>query len=497
MLRWPNSIAPKPVKGAVVHTRHGVDYPDPYAWMRDDNWQQVVRDPAQLSPEIRDHLLAENQYAAEMLADTSQLQTELVQEMKGRMLDTKSDVPAKDGNWFYNTRYQTGAEHPLFVRYPVGDDGEPELTQEQVLLDAAALANGKAFFQLGSVCHSPDHSQIAWSVDEQGSEFFQIFVRELTSGKTTNTGIVTAGSELIWSADSQSLFWVWRDAKSRPKQVRQHIIGSDPATDQVLYQEADDGFFLGLDQTSDHTYALIQCNDHETSEIWVIDLASTNPTPTCLWPRQLGIEVDAEHRQGQFTLLSNANQATDFQIIRGSITEIAAGSAQILVPHKPGVLILGQQQFADFHVRLERESALPRIVIRNERDDSEHIIRFEEAAYALGLAGGYEFDTPFLRFAVSSPARPRRIFAYQMQSRERSLLQQQEIPSGHDPAQYQVRRLLAPAKDGQMVPITILSRADCKLDGTNPLLLYGYGAYGHSLAAGFSSHRLSLVDRGM
>ncbi|VAV93584.1 Protease II, partial [hydrothermal vent metagenome] len=150
-----------------------------------------------------------------------------------------------------------------------------------------------------------------------------------------------------------------------------------------------------------------------------------------------------------------------------------------------------------FHVRLERENALPRIVIRNEHDDSEHIIRFEEAAYALGLAGGYEFDTPFLRFAVSSPAQPRRIFAYQMQSRERSLLQQQEIPSGHDPAQYQVRRLLAPAKDGQMVPITILSRADCKLDGTNPLLLYGYGAYGHSLAAGFSSHRLSLVDRGM
>ncbi|MBL4596015.1 MAG: S9 family peptidase [Robiginitomaculum sp.] len=496
-VKWPHATPPAPVQKPVTHVRHGQQFNDPYAWLRDENWQQVVRDPKQLSDNIREHLRAENQYAKALLDDTQALQAELLVEMKGRMVETEADVPARDGHWFYNTRYSAGAEHPLFVRYPVAANGEPDMNNEQILLDGNLLANNTDFFQLGTVCHSPDHRQIAWTQDTQGSEFFHIFVRDLETNTTKDTEITAATSDLIWTADSQCLLWVWRDENSRPKQVRRHQIGTNPAHDPVLYAEADDGFFLGLQHTSDRKFALICSNDHETSEIWTIALAEAAPQPVCLWPRKTGTQVDADHLDGSFTLLTNAEGAKDFQIIRVSADDPSLEMGEVLTAHRPGVLLLQQQQFASFHVRLERENALPRVVIRREDDGVEHEISFEEPAFALGFANGYQFDTPILRFATSTPAQPRRVFAYHMEAKQRTLLQEQQIPSGHKTEAYQVTRIYAPAKDGQTIPITLLNRSDMKMHGSNPVLLYGYGAYGISISAGFSANRLSLVDRGV
>jgi len=500
MGKWPQITPPKTKKSLVSHHRHGQDFADEYHWLQDENWQEVVRNPKTLDKEIREHLLTENNYTEQMLAGTKTLVQELIGEMKGRMTDELQHVPAKDGNWFYNSKYLPGSEHPQFVRYPILGDKKlglsADLSNEQVLLDCNNRAKASDFYQLGEFSHSPDHNKVAWSEDVKGSEFFEIFTCDLATSKISKTGICTASDDLIWLADSSGFLWIWRDENSRPKQVRLHVLGTDTDKDQVLYTEDDDGFFLGLDQTSDHKYALINCNDHQTSEIWTIDLTSAKPKPHCLWPRQIAIEADAEHLAGTFTLLTNANNSKDFQILRTNFADPNNKKYEILIPHKPGILILGQRQFSKFHVRVERENALPRIIIRREEGGTEQQIKFSDAAYALGLEGGFEFDTETLRFAISSPARPQEVYDYNMRSHSRKLLQQQQIPSGHNPDNYEVKRIYVPANDGQMIPVTVLSRRDNQPDTARPLLLYGYGAYGYSIPASFNSNRLSLVDRG-
>jgi oligopeptidase B len=496
MGKWPQIAPPKAKKSPVLHHRHGQDFADDYHWLRDNNWPEVVRNPKTLNKEIREHLQTENNYTEQMLAGTKTLVQQLIGEMKGRMTDELQHVPTKDGNWFYNSKYLPGSEHPQFVRYPILGDKKADLSNEQVLLDCNSRAKTSDFYQLGAFAHSPDHSKIAWSEDVKGSEFFEIFVCDLATSKISKTGICTASDDLIWLSESSGFLWIWRDENSRPKQVRLHMLGTNPETDCVLYTENDDGFFLGLDQTSDHKYALINCNDHQTSEIWTIDLAQTKVKPNCLWPRKTAIEADADHLDGTFTLLTNANNAKDFQILRVNSTNINNDKQEIIVPHKPGILILGQQQFSKFHVRIERENALPRIIIRQEEDGTEQQIEFSAAAYALGLEDGFEFDTDTLRFAISSPVLPQEIYDYNMQSHARKLLQKQQIPSGHNPDDYKVTRIYAPANDGQMIPVTLLSRREKQPNTAKPLLLYGYGAYGYSIPASFSSNRLSLVDRG-
>jgi len=496
-MNWSKAKAPIPKKSADKYQHHESVFADPFAWFRDPNWQDVVRDPSQLDQKIRQHLQQENQYTKDLLRDTSDLKCQILSELKGRIAPDDRSVPMKDGPWFYNTRFTAKSEHPLFIRNPLTHNGKPDLSKEQILFDANLAAKEHDFFDLGALDHSPDHNKVAWSQDVHGSEFFEIFIRDLKTGKTDRTGITSAAGDVLWQADSLHILWIWRDENSRPKQVRRHKIGTSPDRDCILYEEDDDGFFLNLNQTSDRKFALIECRDHQTSEIHYLPLDDISAKPKCLWPRTIGIEVEAEHKAGEFTLLTNANNAPDFQLIRKNADLNGASKDQTLVAHRPGTLILDQLQFANFHVRLERKNALPQIIIRTESDGSEYTIKFEQAAYSLDLIAGYEFDSQTLRFAYSSPATPNQIFDYDMLTHQRTLLKQTEIPSGHNLDDYRVERLFAPAKDGEMIPITLLQRADTPNGAKAPLVLYGYGAYGNSTPAGFSANRLSLVDRGV
>ncbi len=494
MPHWPNTPAPIPAKSDKVNNRHGRIFADPYHWFRDCNWPDVVRDPAQLSGDIRSHLLAENEYCAQMLAGTKTLCQQVLSEMKGRIQTDECDVAANDENWAYSSRFTPGGEHPIFVRYPIGQNGTIDETDEQILLDANARALPHAFYQLGEVTHSPDHTKLIWSEDVHGAELFEIFIHDLITGQTQSTGITAAGEDMVWLADSTGFLWVWRDENTRPKTVKLHHLGQDAANDAIIHHQQDDGFFLSISQTSDRSFALICCNDHQTSEIWTLPLDAYRQTPNCLWPRQMDIEADIDHANGYFSIITNAKGAKDFQILRikdGQNIE----QASTFIAHRPGVLLLGHQQFANFHVRLERENAHPRIIIHREQDGHEHAIHFESEAYALGLVPGYEFDTDTLRFTVSTPAMPCETYDYHMQTKVRNLRQRQHIPSGHDPEKYVVRRIFAPAADGELVPMTILHLADLTPNADTPVLLNGYGAYGYSIPAGFSANQLSLVDR--
>jgi len=461
---------------------------DDYAWMKDDNWRQVLRDPQALRADIREHLVAENAYTKAMLAGTEDLQAQIFAEMKGRIKEDDSSVPSPDGAWDYYVRYETGGQHPIHGRRPRGRDDD-----EEVLLDEEALARGKAYFRVGGAGHSPDHALFAWAADEQGSEYYDIQVRDLASGETLPGPAASASGDFAFSPCSRWLFWIWRDENARPAKVfRRPARGGE---DVLVYEEADDGMFLGVGTTADDSHIFIHIGNQETTEVRLIPAADPTALPVVAEPRQAGVKYGLDHWTDRWVIRSNADGAVDFKLSVSTAEVPAKASWRDWIAHQPGRYIEGFAAYAGHLVRAERVDAVDRLVV-TARDGAEHAIAFEEEAFALGLAGGYEYETTTARFTYESPTTPRQTFDYDLQSRARTLRKTQEIPSGHDPQRYVARRLHATAKDGEKVPVTVLMLKETPLDGSAPLMVYGYGAYGHAMEASFSIRTLSLVDRG-
>ena len=481
---------PSAEKRPVTATHHGHERRDDYAWLRADNWQEVMRAPSTLAPEIRTYLEAENAYFATEMADTEALQETLFQEMRGRIKEDDSTVPAPDGPWAYAVRHVEDGQHPLFVREKREGGGE------QMLVDGNALAEGHAYYKIAGASHSPDHKRLAWAYDDAGSEYFTLRVRDLESGADLPEIITDTGSGGVWSADSRHVFYVRLDENHRPSKVFRHVIGSDPESDVLVYEEPDPGFFVHIGKTQSGRLVVIHAHDHETAEARIIPADEPEAEPKLIAARETGTEYGLEEAGGTLYILTNAGGAEDFKIVTAPVETPGRESWVDLVPHEPGCLVLSHIAFRRHLVRLERKDGLPRIVVRRLADGEEHVIAFDEEAYSLGLASGYEFDTDTLRFTYSSMATPQRVYDYGMESRARVLRKEQEVPSGHDPALYVTRRLFAPTTDGETVPISLLHRKDTPLDGSAPCHLYGYGAYGMTIPASFSVSRLSLVDRG-
>lgn len=490
------SMPPVAAIKTVETTVHGIQLSDDYGWLRADNWKDVLRDPDVLPAEIRHHLEAENSYCGTQMASTKALQRELVKEMRGRIKEDDSSVPQPDGAYLYYSRYRKGGEHPLICRRLQRSQSRTGKAREQIMLDADALADGKDFFDLGDVAHSRDHMLLGWSADEAGSELYTIRVRDLTSGSDLADIVTDTTGDIVWANDSRSFFYVAVDADHRPSQVKRHRLGTPAASDAVLHDEADAGMFVDIDETQSGRFLLISIDDHETSEIRLVDLDDPDAGPRIVAARQPGRQYEVEHHGEDLLILTNAGDAEDFKIVTTPMATPESEQWRDLVPHKPGRLILDHLCLKGRLIRLEREDGLPRIVIRELADGAERSIAFEEEAYGLGIDAGYEFDTDTLRFIYASLARPAETYDYDLATAERTLLKRQEVPSGHDPEAYKVRRIFATAKDGEQVPVSILHRADLPLDGSAPCLLYGYGSYGSAMSASFRTRLLSLVDRG-
>ncbi len=486
----PLTDPPVAEKRPARDVHHGIERVDDYAWLRVENWQEVMRDPAALSADVRAYLEAENAYTKQSMADTEALQEALFKEMKGRIKEDDSTVPAPDGPYAYFTSYVTGGQHPRLCREPRGG-GESE-----VLLDGDALAAGKPYFSLGAEAWSHDHKLLAYAFDDKGSEFYTIKVRDLQTGKDLDDEVPDMEGSPVWSADGQSFYYTRVDEHRRPLQVLHHRIGTPVGQDELIYREPDAGFFTRAGQSQDRKFVFIGSGDHETSEVRLLDLDAPEKGLRLVAPRETNHDYQAEHHEGRLIILTNEHGAEDYKIVEAPLDSPGRENWRDLVPHKPGRLILGHSCFKDYLVRLEREEGLPRIVIRRFADGEEHAIAFDEEAYSLGLSEGYEYDTDTLRFVYSSMTTPRQVFDYNMRTRERTLRKTQEVPSGHNPADYVTRRVFAPAWDGETVPVSLLYRKATPLDGSAPCLLYGYGSYGMAIPAGFSTKALSLVDRG-
>jgi oligopeptidase B len=487
-----NKINKVPVAPRRPHsfTTHGITVTDDYAWLKDANWQEVLHDPSVLDPDIRKYLESENAYTESVLGHTGALQKKLVAEMRGRIKEDDSSVPSPDGDFAYFRKFREGGQHELFGRMPRHGGAE------EIVLDGDQLAETYEYFKFGGSRHSPDHKLHAWSADTKGSEYFSMRVRDWATGKDFDDLVEETDGTAVWSKDGNGFFYVKLDDNHRPRQVWRHRLGTRQADDVLIYEEQDTGWFTHLHESTSGRFCVIAGGDHETSEQRLIDLENPDAPPRLVAAREEGVQYSLADRGDELFILTNADDAIDFKIVIAPLASPERRNWRDLIPHRKGIYILEHELYSGHLVRLERANALPSIIIRDLGTNAEHAIAFDEAAYSLDIMGSYEFETTNLRFSYSSMTTPSEVYDYDMASRTRSLRKRQEIPSGHNPADYVTTRIMAKSHDGAEVPISLLHRRDFVRDGKAPLLLYGYGSYGMAMPASFNANRLSLVDRG-
>lgn len=471
-------------------TYHGHTRIDEFAWLRAENWQDVLRDPATLDPALREHLEAENAYVELQMADTSELQKALFAEMRGRIREDDSSVPMRHGPYAYGVDFREGGEHPRFFRTP-REGGE-----KQILVDGDQLAEGKSYFQIAAVDPSPQHHRILWSYDDKGSEFYTIRIRDAETLQDLPDRIEGTSGSGVFSADGNGFWYIQLDENHRPAKLFFHHIGTPASKDRLVFENTEPGFFMDIDDSPLNDWITISLHDHETSESYLLPANDPSASPRLVAARQEGVIYDLEPADEEFFILTNIGDCKDFRIMSAPIADPRPQNWQEIVPHEAGRLIIAIQAFRNFLVRLERKDGSPRIILRDRKTGEEQTIAFSEEAYSLGLIGAREYDTDAIRFSYSSLTTPEQLFDYDMRTGERTLLKTQDVPSGHDAGDYVTRRLMASAPDGERVPISLVHHRNVTLDGSAPCLLYGYGSYGASIPASFRTNILSLVDRG-
>ena len=482
----PPLAAPQPV----IRTLHGISRIDEFAWLRAENWQDVIRDPAVLPADIRAYLEAENAYTAAMLRDTETLQERLFAEMKGRIAEDDASVPEPDGPWEYVESFRTGGQHARYARRPRGAAADAD----KIYFDGDVESTGTSYFRIGSVRHTRDHARFAYAIDTNGSEIFELRIRDFDNAAHDRESLSGTADRFVWAADGLHLFYAVLDRNHRPCRVFRHRLGTPQADDVLVYEEADAGFFVSLGSTENRRFIVISTGDHVSTEVRLIDASSPESEPRLVAAREHGHEYIVHAQGDDLVILTNADGAEDFKIVRVPAVTPERAHWHDWVAHVPGRLIECVRCFAGEMVRLERADGLQRLVIQSDTD--AHTIAFDEPVYALGLHQGFEYDTTVMRFSYESLTTPEQTFDYDMRDRTRTLRKQQRVPSGHNPADYRSARVFATSHDGEQVPVSLLWHHTTPLDGSAPVLLYGYGSYGLTIDPTFAVTRLSLVDRG-
>ena len=458
-------------------TLHGDTRVDNYFWLRDRS-----------DPDVIPYLEAENRYTEEVMAPAKSLRETLYTEILGRIQETDVSVPVKRDEYFYYTRTEQGQAYSIQCRKHGSLDAS-----EEILLDSNALAEGQKYFRLGNFAVSPDHRLLAYSLDLEGDESYTIRVKDLSTGQLLPDRIDNTYYTLEWANDNRTFFYTVLDAAKRPYRAFRHELGA--ASDALVYQEDDARFNLGLGKTRSRRYVFIELASPLTSELHYLEANDPGGEFRVLLPRRQGVEYDASHH-GEYFYIRTNDQAKNFRLMRTEVNHPSAENWQEVIPARAGVTIEGVDSFEDHIVVYERERGLEKICIRAGSGALSHYVEFPEPVYSVGATGNAEYQTNLLRFNYTSLVTPASVFDYDVRTRQRELKKQYEVHGGYDASQYQSERIFAKAPDGAEVPISLVYHRGFERNGASPLLLYGYGAYGHSIDPRFSSDRLSLLDRG-
>jgi oligopeptidase B len=465
-------------------THHGITVQDPYNWIKDRSYPKV--DDA----DVLAYLKEENAYFENKMAPQKPLVDTLFTEMKARIKEDDSTVPQKDGEWIYWSKFEEGGQYRKHYRKKSGVGDHPD----QLILDENALAKGKEYFRLGELEISPDGMLMAYAFDNNGSERFEARVRDLATGKELPDVIPGTLSSIVWTADSKAFVYGLANENWRTDNARLHKLGDDIAKDVLLYKEADEGFGVGVGITAQEDWIVISASDHVTSEMRLVPASNPTAKPIVIKPRTVGVQYSVDVRDGKIWVLTNDDHV-NFRLASAPLdnpdtwTTVIAGSDKSY--------LTGFSLFKEYMVTESRVAGLDQIDIRQYGDvNNTQRIQFPEASYDAGLSSNPEYDTQKLRLSYESMVTPDTVYDYDIASKKLETLKVQEIPSGYDASQYVTERLMIKARDGVEVPVSVVYKKGFKKDSSQPLHLYAYGAYGYAIPPGFSTTRLSLVDRG-
>jgi oligopeptidase B len=462
-------------------THHAVTISDDWAWLRDAGYPNVT------DADVLAYLKAENAYFEAVMAPHAGLVETLFQEMKGRIKEDLSSVPAPDGPYDYWWAYKSGEQYRRWWR-KLRDGGAEEL-----IFDEVAEAEGHEYFRLGAIVTSPDYRLLATLVDDDGSERFKLRIRDLATGQDIETISEVVNGALVWSADSKGIAFTEVNEHWRSDKAKYHRLGDDPAKAVILYEETiDKGFQVGLGKSQDDVLIFIATGDNTTSEVRFVPAADPMTAPTLIAPRRSNIEYSPDAAHGRLWIVTN-DEHINFRLVSAAIE--TPGEWREETPGSSRTYLRGATSYRDHLALTTRIDGLDALVLRTY-GGVETPLPFTEAAYSADFAGNADFAPAAYRLGYSSMVTPPTVYDYYPEDDRLETLRVLEIPSGHDPADYVIDRRLIAARDGAMVPVSIVRRADSKLDGEGRLFLYGYGAYGLAIPPGFSPSRLSLVDRG-
>jgi len=469
-------------KPYLVKSPHG-DRNDPYYWLRDDK---------RAAPEVLAYLNAENQYYQQYAGKYPQLTKTLTDEIIGRIKQDDSSVPAVKGDYSYYTRYESGKQYPIYARKA------KQGGTEQIMLDVNSMAAGKDFYQIGNYAVSPDQQLLAYVEDLNGRRSYTVKIRDLRTGKDLPDQITGAEASLAWSADSKQLFYVEKDPQTLlGNKIKRHTLGQAASTDQLLYQEKDNSFYIGVANSSDDQYVVISTSSTVSSEMLVLRSDDKSGQFKSLAPRQRDFQYEADHL-GDRWIIKTDWDAPNYRLMAVKDTDIGDRTRWTeLLAHDSNVFIDSFQLFADYLVLNERSDALDRVRLLPWADLTKaQYLASDEPAYVSRTDNNPEQNTDWLRYSYTSLTTPASIFELNMKTGEKRLLKQQEVLGGFDKNNYQTERVWATAKDGSKIPVSLLYKKGLKKDGTAPLYQYSYGSYGISSSPSFRSTVLSLVDRG-
>jgi oligopeptidase B len=474
---------PMAVRKAHTFTHHGITVDDPYHWLRDPGYPTVD------DPEILAYLEAENAYFEAFMAPHQALVDTLFEEIKARQQPDESAVPWKDGDYLYRWRFEADAQYRIWERWPVGDSSAVE-----IILDGPTLAKDHDYFRLGTLAVSPNGRFLAYATDTDGSERFNLVFKDLRTGALLPDTLNGIGSGGEWAADNRTFFYPVLTENWRPYQIKSHRLGETTSQDPVIYEEQDPAFFVGVHLTQSREYLLITTGDHITNENYYLPSAEPTATPRLIAPRRTDHRYSVDHVEDAFYVLTN-DQHKNFRLARTPIAAPGEDNWETVIAGSDDHYLTDFVCFRDILTVEERRQGLDQIRIRGY-DGSEHYIAFPEAAYTASIGTNAEFDVQELRLGYDSMVTPDTVFDYVLETRELITRKVREIPSGYDREQYATERLWAPARDGVRVPVSIVYRKGLVRDGSAPLYLYGYGAYGLAMPPSFTTSRLSLLDRG-
>lgn len=473
--------APKANKRPHKITQHGEERIDNYHWMRLSDAQKMAETPDAQTQEVLAYLQAENEYTAQKMAPFKDLQEEIYQEMIGRLPKREESVPYQMGGYTYGQRYEEGQEYPIYYRIKAGQ------TEEEILLDLNALAADKAFFQLASFKVSPNGQQLAYTFDDSGRRIYKMAFVDLQTKTTSPIVLKGCSGDIAWASDNQHLFFTSRNSETLlSEKVYRYRLGQKQEEAALVYEEDDKSFYTGVYRSRCQEYIIIWNSSTLSSDYQLLEADQPLGQFWNFMPRQANHEYSiGPDGQGGFYILSN-QEAPNFKLLHSSKDNTAQqANWSLILPHRPAVFLEDLTVFKDFYVLEERKAGQTHL--RLITADKDEYLSFEEEVYMVSMGQNHHFEERNFRYIYGSMTTPNSVYAYHLEDGRKELLKQQEVVGGHTPANYQTERLWVEARDGAKVPVSLVYKKGFKKDGKSPLLLYAYGAYGHTIDPYFSA----------